>query len=252
MQPWTSRPEIMLHGVTPQPVDKPTFIKEIVDTRFLAYCARNSLQPSIAREDVSDRLFTDLRHDIHHQIASGSMVMQTSSLPYWYRGDRVAMPIEFFSHNGYDIEELNVQDVNIMIPDWPADAAAGLEDDDPPGPSRKKQKTRVCKTGRNGLVSTKLVDLAANGMCLPDLMMIIYTSLLSAETDLWEHEPFYDHRSDIKSNTKSNSSVASDDHADSENLNVESLSAHVMRMLQSEEDSDGDGEVQSDAESCAS
>ena len=223
MHPWCSRSDVMIRGCTPQPTG-PSFIKEILDCRYLAFCSRTGTSLNASRADLPSRLFTDVRHDIHHQLADGSMVMQTSSMPYWHAGDRVAMPLEFFAHNGYDIDSLNVSDINVVPQDWPAE---DTEADRQPQPAKKR---RVSRSGRSGLVSTKLTDLAANGMCLPDVFTIIYTSLLSTDSDLWENAPHFDYFGNFRANASSGSTDGEVE-PEEEDLTVEDLHERVKRML---------------------
>ena len=181
--PWTSREGIKLDGC-PKQVEPRTFLTEVLNLRWAKYCQKMGLPYDAA---PPPHLFSDLRQRPSRQLVGGSLVMLTSSVAYWHLGDRVLAPIEYFLHNGWDDKSLRVADVNTPVPGWPEKALPTKKEDDDQSPPKKRRR----RARRQGAAGPKLKDLAANGMALPDLMLMMYTCVLSinSEKSIFEHAP---------------------------------------------------------------
>ena len=95
-------------------------------------------------------------------------------------------------------------------------------------------KDKKAEFRKSGHIATKLVELAANGMCVPDIIMMAYACLLSSEGDLWEHPPDYNfqgHRvgdmaaSEPESVAKVVKSIANTDEGD---IDIEGFEKQVL------------------------
>ena len=133
--------------------------------------------------------FTDLRQDINHQLSNGSAVVLTSSNMFWHHQDRTLAPIEYMLSNGWDCD-IRVDDLAEPVPGWPEYQVCkkGKKKAGSSPPASKKPRHQPSR--RRGGVGPKVVDIAANGMCLPDILLVAYTSVLTM-SGVGENMPDY-------------------------------------------------------------
>ena len=171
------------------------FLSETVNIRWLRYCA-DAQQPSNSAPPPF--LTSDISQSCKRQPKSGRSTMLTSSKIYWHENDRTLCPREYFMQNGWE-RDIELTDVNEPVVGWPTSdkrtrqmprAPASVHAVAPPeSPSTKRRRvSHPPKQRCKGLAAT-VVDLAANGMALPDLALITYTSLLSTRDGVFEQQP---------------------------------------------------------------
>ena len=182
---WTGRSNTKLKGCSKQahPIN---FLCETIDVHWLRLCKRFGMDK---HGPAPVNAWCDTRHDPDHQLFDGTVALMTSSLPYWFHRDRCCAPLEFFAHLGWEPDSINIDDLNEAVPGWPQEQGnrrkRAMQEDNGPN---KKSRTRKGTPGR------KVVDLAANGMCLASLSVAIYISLLSIGDDdnIFENGPNFD------------------------------------------------------------
>ena len=174
--PWTGRKEVKLSGVPKVLAAQRTSYTEAIDLRWAELCLKRGMHlDSAAPPDV----FTDISQAIDRQLVDGGAGMLTSSQIYWYQGDRLLCPLEYFLHNGWP-SSISLANVNEPVCGWPElPSTTRLS-----ATNRLKQAARPPKRRRRRVnIAPVAIDLAANGFCLPDVCLVMYTSLLSVLTD---------------------------------------------------------------------
>ena len=175
-RPWISRSQIILKGCSKQQHES-NFLWELLDIRWMRFVRQAGLSDT---DDAPSFLFTDARQNVNRQLRSGSMSLLTSSLPYWHAADRVAIPLECFLHNGWD-QSIKLASINEPVSEWPvADEKVATSKKKQTGPVKPRRQQTTPQD------ATATANLAANGMALPDLCLVLYTSILTI-SDLWEH-----------------------------------------------------------------
>ena len=142
--------------------------------------------------------------------------MLTSSQMYHYATDRTLCPLEYFLNSGWP-SYTDLSSINDRIQDWPQPTAkasgeprthrakakasssssvttplsrASARGQVPPSTvERASKKARKAGGGRKTLSSSAALDIAANGMCLPDLFLVMYTSMLSCDGGMFQNKP---------------------------------------------------------------
>ena len=192
---WTDRPEVQMRGCSRQ-MTPYNFLNETVNIRWLRFCADAQLPPDSAPPSF---LCTDTSQSVARQPKTGRVTMLTSSKVYWHERDRTFCAREYFLQNGWE-RDLDLTDVSAPVEGWPTSAQhtsqsprapATVHAAAPPeNPSAKRRRVSHAppKQTRKGHQRT-VVDLAANGMALPDLALITYTSLLSTLDGVFEQQP---------------------------------------------------------------
>ena len=191
---WTDRPEVQMRGCSQQ-MHPYNFLHETVNVRWLRFCADFQLPPDSAPPSF---LCTDTSQSINRQPKSGRVTMLTSSKIYWHQRDRSICAREHFLQNGWE-RDIDLTDVNEAVEGWPASATQTSQSPrapatkhaaaPPENPRAKRRRvSHAPQQPRLGLERT-VVDLAANGMALPDCALIMYTSLLSTRDGVFEHQP---------------------------------------------------------------
>ena len=153
-----------------------TSYTEAIDLRWAELCLKRGMPfDSAAPPDV----FTDISQALCRQLVDGAAVLLTSSQIYWYHGDRLLCPLEYFLHNGWP-SSISFANLNEPVDGWPElPSATRLS-----ATNRLKQAARPPKRRRRRANITPVaIDLAANGFCLPDVCLVMYTALLSDFTD---------------------------------------------------------------------
>ena len=142
--------------------------------------------------------------------------MLTSSQMYHYATDRTLCPLEYFLNNGWP-SYTDLSSINDRIQDWPQPTAkasgeprthrakakasssssvttplsrASARGQVPPSTvERASKKARKAGGGRKKRSSSTALDIAANGMRLPDLFLVMYTSMLSSDGGMFQNKP---------------------------------------------------------------
>ena len=206
--PWTSRHNVFMRG-SPAQAGHPNFRDELVNVRWMQYCEHHGLNPETAEPPAM--LFTDLRQNIPHQYRDGCAVLLTSSQIYHHLSDRTLTPLELFMNNGWPSSTI-LTGLNDLVPGWPSAAPKthraaakpkakasssstplsrprSRSHGPPPSTVELASKKRKAGAGRKKQCSSTALDLAANGMCLSDLFLIMYTSVLSTDGGMFENKP---------------------------------------------------------------
>ena len=85
--------------------------------------------------------------------------------------------MEYFLHNGWK-EDINFEGINEIIPAWPTAETPRMPSPDGQGFYPPAKRRRIPTQ-----MAIVIKDLAANGMALPDLMMMMITSVLTVRSD---------------------------------------------------------------------
>jgi len=99
--------------------------------------------------------------------------MLGGSAIYWYQGDRLLVPEEHAFHLGWG-DDINVSQLDLPLesPEVPQN------DDDCSAPAKKKRRLR---RGVGPMpYGPKLVELAGNGMSIPDASLILYSTIMAS------------------------------------------------------------------------
>ncbi len=183
-RPWSDRAAVSFKGCSRQ-LSAWNFLYEVADLHWADFALRNDLPldgPAPAW------LVADVRQNIRRQRKDGSITMLSKSLAYLYSKDRCLCPEEMMLNQGWD-DNFSCEDLTLRVEGWPEHLrrqerkkAATVHVADGPA-AKRRTLTRI------GYYSSALVDLAGNGMDLPDLSLMIKNSLISAESDLFENPP---------------------------------------------------------------
>ena len=151
-RPWTSRENVVVRGCSVQ-ADPINFLHELLDVRWMYDCQRRGVEYNA---DPEVGLTADIRQDARYQLSNGSTTMQSNSCIYMYHEDRCACPEEmmFFQGWGHDVTMAGVARKVIE------EICPRLQDF-----SGKRRK------GKLAAPAAKLVDLAGDGVVLPDFAM---------------------------------------------------------------------------------
>ena len=177
---WTARPDVHMRGL-PKQLVQPNFLHSCVNLRWAKFCERFGLDPTTAIPP--SRLQVDVRQQVNRQPKSGHAALLSGSVLYWPRADRTLMGLEHLFHLGWceDITLNGIDDKQDPMPQ----ILAGLE-----GSSITAPKAKRCRrnSGPHPHDSTA-IDLAGNGMCLPDLMTFLYAGTLASEDTHFQFLP---------------------------------------------------------------
>ncbi len=194
-QPWTSRPEIELRGLSRQS-DPVSFLSELIDLRWVKFCKASKLN---VWGPAPEGLCTDTRHRLRNQDSLGGVHLLTTSVPYHYHSDRCFVPREHFAQLGYNFRDIKTTTLRKAIEGWPEDpkkrkkaakvAATASHTEDIEAPQLPKRRKRKPPENRRSSVNSLLADLAGNGMCCQDVTLMKYTGEPSIISDLWREDP---------------------------------------------------------------
>ena len=138
-------------------------------------------------------------------------MLLTSSQIYHHLSDRTLTPLELFMNNEWPSSTI-LTGLNDLVPGWPSAAPKthraaakpkakasssstplsrprSRSHGPPPSAVELASKKRKAGAGRKKQCSSTALDLAANGMCLSDLFLIMYTSVLSTDWGMFENKP---------------------------------------------------------------
>ena len=120
---------------------------------------------------VPTDILTDIRHSITHQLSNGSAVLMSSSCVYWHWADRTLCPYDYLRLQGWP-DGLQLRDLGAPLVRPTTEALAA---------KRSRQDARS--------TASKVVDLAGNMMCIPDLAAVWYSCVLSCDDGTFDKPP---------------------------------------------------------------
>ena len=180
-KPWTGRVTTQIQGASKQAMPH-NFLHELVDLRWAAFAIQRKMDPFV---DMPPQcLWVDLRQNLERQRRDGKLCFRSKSLPYNYSLDRCVCPEEMMLHMGYP-DTFSTEDLTLKVPFWPMDCVAASMKKKEGAYIKEQEDARVKSMSRKTLVGPTLVGMVGNGMSLPDCTLIMYSSLLACDLDLW-------------------------------------------------------------------
>ena len=173
--PWTGRGNIACRGLSTQ-LPSPNFLHETLNIRWQMLCDKYGLNSDSI--SIPMGWGTLCRHCSHHQDKSGSVTLLSRSLPYWHSNDRIAIPLETLTHQGWP-EDLKLNTLAAPVIDWPKEFGGTL--------CSTKRTRRATTTAANN--ESALTDLVGNMMAVPNLAMVWYSTVLSVKSDMGSADP---------------------------------------------------------------
>ena len=108
----------------------------------------------------------------------GQLHALSRSQPYWHYRDRVATPVELIKHQGWP-DDMKVNTLADAVEGWPKELGGTLNG------AKRARRQPVKQT----TIDSALLDMAGNMMCIPDLAMVWYSTVVSIKSDAWERDP---------------------------------------------------------------
>ena len=188
-RPWSGRGEVAMRCLRRQAV-QPNFAHDQIDLSYVHFCKGNGLDWRTATREDLTFLISDIREGQGHARTDGNATMKTGSTLFYHYQDRVLCGHDHMLLQGWSLD-VNVTTMNEPLPQpimdaW-ADYQAGIGDEKMISPAAKKKARRTTKKNLEGFQKRA----AGNGMCLPDMGLLQFCSLLATENDkLWTNPPY--------------------------------------------------------------
>ena len=184
-KPWTGRDDVHLHGLRSQ-AEVPNFSHDQIDLTYTQY--RIKQQRPVWECDRSELkyLVADIREGSGHARSDGNATMKCRSLLYYHMHDRVLCGRDCFLLQGWG-HDVDLSTLAEPFDDNLQDAydryRGKTPDVDVPS---KKRRARTFTKDLNRVQH----KACGNAMCLPDIGLVQYCSLLAMENpSLWQNPP---------------------------------------------------------------
>ena len=177
--PWTDRCNVFVQGASKQ-LSRHNFMHELLNIRWKALCVARGLEDDTDQVGVDDA--ADVRQNNARQIKDGSVCLLTGSLVYNYRLDRTLCPKEHLRLQGWG------NDINTSMLAVPVDglSASSMPPSRVHPDARKRRKKAVRQVP---CPNVKIVEMAGNMMCLPDVTSVFYAAMMAVPTGVFQNGP---------------------------------------------------------------
>jgi len=171
---WTKRSNTFLRGLQSQ-AQSDNFLHNVINLRAVDHAVKYNLPHALP--EVPRNLLVNTRQNVCRQDPEGTITLLSHSVPYWYAGDRTLVCEEHMFLMGYD-DDLNLDGIHMPI------ATKKVCDEH----VAKRRRIRSCGSGPHPY-HNKVVDIAGNGMVVPELMALCYAAQLAADNNMFECRP---------------------------------------------------------------
>ena len=183
--PWVGRSTVQVRGCSKQ-LDAYNFIHTLLDNRWCGYC--KSTGQDLFTAIPHEEFFTNLRRSYSHQMSKGQLVIIGCTLAYWHCEDRTATPVELLRYQGWGTD-VDVSKCGLPVPFLekgkkkktqvdPVEEAA----QDPETARKRRRKINFKKLP---CPDAKVMEMAGQAMCLPDVLSVFYCMQLACDTGVF-------------------------------------------------------------------